>query len=53
VTLAEFWRVIRAQRPTLEALLRLAYASGLDEAWTGKLMQRVEWLRTNGQGSAP
>jgi MOSC domain-containing protein YiiM len=53
VTLAEFWRVIRAQRPTLEALLRLAYASGLDEAWTGKLMQRVEWLRNNSQGSAP
>jgi MOSC domain-containing protein YiiM len=53
VTLAEFWQVIRAQRPTLEALLRLAHASGLDDAWAGKLMQRVEWLRTNSQGSAP
>jgi MOSC domain-containing protein YiiM len=53
VTLAEFWRVIRAQRPPIEALLRLAHASGLDDAWAGTLMQRVEWLRTNGQGSAP
>lgn len=53
VTLAEFWRVIRAQRPSIEALLRLAYASGLDEAWAGKLMQRAEWLRNNSQGNSP
>lgn len=52
VTLAEFWRVIRAQRPPLDALLRLAHASGLDDAWAGKLMQRAEWLRNNSQGSA-
>ncbi len=48
VTLAEFWRVIRAQRPPIEALLRLAYASGLDRIWAGKLTQRAEWLRNNG-----
>ena len=53
VTLTEFWRVIRAQRPSIEALLRLAYATGLDEIWAGKLMQRAEWLRNNSQGSAP
>ena len=53
VSLAEFWKVIRAQRPSIEALLRLAYATGLDEAWAGKLLQRAEWLRNNSQGSAP
>lgn len=53
VTLAEFWRVIRAARPPIEALLRLAYASGLDETWVGKLLQRAEWLRNNSQGSRP
>ncbi len=47
-SLAEFWRVIRAPRPSIEALCRLADASGLDPQWTGKLMQRVEWLRNNG-----
>lgn len=51
VSLAEFWRVIRTQRPPIEALCRLAYASGLEEQWTAKLLQRVEWLRNNGQGS--
>ncbi|MDK9703425.1 MAG: MOSC domain-containing protein [Sulfuritalea sp.] len=48
VTLAEFWRVTHAPRPSIEALLRLAHASGLDPQWTGKLMQRAEWLRNNG-----
>lgn len=48
VTLAEFWRVIRAPRPPLADLLRLAYANGLDAQWTGKLTQRAEWLRNNG-----
>lgn len=48
VSLAEFWRVIRAPRPDIDALLRLAYADGLDEQWTGKLTQRAEWLRHNG-----
>ena len=47
VSLAEFWRVIRAPRPSLEALGRLARASGLDEQWTDKLTQRAEWLRNN------
>lgn len=51
VTLAEFWRVIRARRPSIEALLRLAYAAGLDEIWAGKLIQRAEWLRNNSQGN--
>jgi len=51
VTLAEFWRVIRTPRPAIDALLRLAYASGLDAQWAGKLTQRAEWLRNNAQGS--
>lgn len=53
VSLAEFWCVIRAPRPPIAALLRLAYASGLDETWAGKLLQRAEWLRNNTQGNAP
>ena len=48
VTLSEFWRVIREPRPSLAALLRLAYANGLDAQWTAKLTQRAEWLRNNG-----
>lgn len=51
VTLAEFWRVIHEPRPPLAALLRLAYASGLDLQWTAKLTQRAEWLRNNGSGT--
>lgn len=47
VTLAEFWRVTGARRPSIAALLRLAYAEGLDDAWTGKLTRRAEWLRNN------
>jgi MOSC domain-containing protein YiiM len=48
VTLAEFWRVVRAPRPSIAELCRLAGAAGLDAQWTGKLMQRAEWLRNNG-----
>ena len=51
VTLAEFWRVTGAPRPSIDALLRLAYASGLDPQWTGRLTQRVEWLRNNGNAT--
>ncbi|OHC70039.1 MAG: hypothetical protein A3H93_00875 [Rhodocyclales bacterium RIFCSPLOWO2_02_FULL_63_24] len=51
VTLADFWRVIRAPQPAVDSLLRLAAASGLDANWTGKLRQRAEWLRNNNQGS--
>ena len=47
VTLGEFWRVIRAPRPSLEALYRLAQADGLDAQWVGKMTQRAEWLRNN------
>lgn len=50
VSLAEFWRVTHTPRPPVAAILRLAYATGLDPQWTGKLMQRVEWLRNNGSG---
>ena len=53
VSLTEFWRVIHAQRPPIDALCRLAYASGLDAQWAAKILQRVEWLRNNGQGSSP
>ncbi|MDP2783124.1 MAG: MOSC domain-containing protein [Sulfurimicrobium sp.] len=51
VSLAEFWRVIRESRPSLGALSRLAYAEGLDPNWTGKLTQRIEWLRNNGSAA--
>lgn len=53
VTLAEFLRVTRERRPSIAALCRLAYASGLDPQWAGKLAQRIEWLRNNGPESAP
>lgn len=48
VSLAEFLRVTHTPRPPVAAILRLAYATGLDPQWTGKLMQRAEWLRNNG-----
>ena len=48
VSLDEFWRVTRTPRPSIEALSRLANASGLDPQWVGKLRQRAEWLRNNG-----
>jgi MOSC domain-containing protein YiiM len=51
VTLAQFWRVIRAPRPSVAALLRLANADGLDAQWIGKLTQRVEWLHSNDRES--
>ena len=51
VSLAEFWRVVRAPRPSLEALRRLACTSGLDAAWVRKLAQRAEWLRDNGSSA--
>lgn len=53
VTLAEFWHVTHARRPSIDALGRLAYATGLDPQWAGKLAQRIEWLRNNGPESAP
>ena len=51
VSLAEFWRVTGASRPSIEALSRLAHADGLDAIWSGKLTQRIEWLRNNGSGT--
>ncbi|MCX7150754.1 MAG: MOSC domain-containing protein [Rhodocyclales bacterium] len=48
VSLDEFWRVTRMPRPSIDALSRLANASGLDPQWVGKLTQRVGWLRDNG-----
>ena len=48
VSLDEFWRVTRTPRPSIEALSRLANASGLDAQWVGKLRQRAKWLRNNG-----
>lgn len=47
VSLAEFWRVTGTRRPSIAALLRLACAEGLDDAWTAKLTRRAEWLRNN------
>lgn len=51
VSLAEFWRVIGATRPSIDALARLAGASGLEAQWVTKLAQRAEWLRRNGGGT--
>ncbi|MCX7163204.1 MAG: MOSC domain-containing protein [Rhodocyclales bacterium] len=48
VSLNEFWRVTHTPRPSIDALSRLANASGLDPQWAGKLMQRAAWLRDNG-----
>ena len=50
VSLAEFWRVTGTTRPSIAALSRLAYAEGLDPVWSGKLTQRIEWLRNNEGG---
>ena len=47
VTLAEFWNVIGAPRPSTGSLLRLAGSSGLDAQWADRLRQRAEWLRDN------
>jgi hypothetical protein len=44
--------VIRAPRPSIAAVRRLANASGLEPQWASKLMQRAEWLRNNDPGSA-
>ena len=52
VSLAEFLRVTREPRPSIEALNRLARATGLDAQWVGKLTQRAEWLRNNAPGNA-
>jgi MOSC domain-containing protein YiiM len=51
VSMDEFWRVTRTPRPSIEALSRLANASGLDAEWVGKLRERAEWLRNNDTGS--
>lgn len=51
ISLADFWRQIRVQRPEPETLCRLASLSGLDERWAAKLTQRAEWLRHNATGS--
>ena len=53
VTLAEFWRVTGMRRPSIDALSRLAYATGLEANWIGKLTQRIEWLRNNSDGNTP
>lgn len=53
VILAEFWRVTGMRRPSIAALSRLAYATGLEENWVGKLTQRIEWLRNNEHGDTP
>ena len=47
VSLAEFWAVQNAHRPSAEQLQRLAEAPGLAEKWRGKFRQRLDWLRRN------
>ena len=48
VSLARFNRGLRAQRPALELLDRLASAPGLAPDWVRKIRSRMEWLRQNG-----
>jgi MOSC domain-containing protein YiiM len=47
VTVAEFWAIVRAHRPALAQLQRVAAIPGLSAAWQRKLSERVEWLRAN------
>ena len=51
VSLARFNRGLRAQRPALELLDRLASAPGLAPDWVRKIRSRMEWLRQNGEPS--
>jgi len=48
VSLARFQRGLRARRPALELLNRLAEAPGLSPDWVRKIRGRMEWLRDNG-----
>ncbi len=41
VTLTQFWRAVRSQRPLAAALARLAAAPGLSPEWVRKLRARV------------
>ena len=47
VTLSKFWQTIRTQRPSLEALHRLANLRGLTPDWRRKLNERIDWLQRN------
>lgn len=51
ISLAEFWRVIGAPRPSIDALCRLARAAGLEPQWAAKLAQRAAWLGNNAPGN--
>lgn len=47
VSLARFWRTLRAAHPSPEALQRLARAAGLNPDWVRKLHERIDWLLKN------
>lgn len=47
LSLARFWRTVRAAHPSLEALQRLTQAPGLNPDWIRKLRQRIDWLLNN------
>jgi len=46
-TLTAFWMLVNAHRPDPAALIALAEAPGLADGWRGRLLRRVEWLRTH------
>lgn len=51
IGLAEFNRGLRDQRPSLQALDRLANAPGLSPDWMRKIRGRMEWLQKNGEAT--
>lgn len=51
VSLARFNRTLRARRPALAVLDRLAGAPGLAPDWAHKIRSRIEWLLANGDGA--
>ena len=51
ISLAYFHRSLRARRPALEILDRLANAPGLAAEWVGKIRDRMEWLQKNGDSN--
>ncbi|HCZ15525.1 MAG TPA: MOSC domain-containing protein [Candidatus Accumulibacter sp.] len=53
VSLAGLWQVWRQHRPDPATLERLSAAPGLNTGWQKKLLDRVRWLRANGDRSAP
>ncbi|MDB5986264.1 MAG: hypothetical protein JWR16_1317 [Nevskia sp.] len=48
VSLRQFWDLVGAHRPALDALTRLIDTPALNEDWRHRLQQRRRWLMTQG-----